>query len=307
MHHTPPAAVSDTTRIGWVGCGVMGRSLCRHLLDAGYSLAIYSRTRSKVRDLEQAGAQWQDSPAEVGRVAEIAFTMVGYPRDVQEVILGEQGLLQTLKPGSVLVDMTTSEPALAKRIEQAAQDRQVHAVDAPVSGGDIGARNATLSIMIGGDEATVGSLQPLWEILGATIVHQGPAGSGQHAKMVNQILIATNMIGLCEALLYAQRSGLDPKTVMQSVGGGAAGSWSLNNLGPRILANDFAPGFYVDHFLKDLKIALQEAERLQLALPGLALARQLYLAVQAQGGSQLGTQALQLALARLSNIDWQQR
>jgi 3-hydroxyisobutyrate dehydrogenase len=243
----------------------------------------------------------------VAEQSDAVFTMVGFPADVREVILGADGALAGTREGNILVDMTTSEPSLAIEISLQAKSRGVYSVDAPVSGGDIGAREARLSIMIGGDREAVEALQPCWEAMGKTIVHQGGAGAGQHAKMVNQTLIATNMIGLCEALLYAHKAGLDLDTVMQSVASGAAGSWSLSNLGPRIINNDFEPGFFVEHFIKDMGIALEEAGRMGLSLPGLALARQLYLAVQAQGHGRDGTHALQLALASLSNIDWKNR
>lgn len=295
------------TRIGWIGTGVMGTSMCGHLLARGFAATVHSRTRSKAEPLLARGAGWADSPRAVAAASDVVFTMVGFPRDVRAVILGDQGALAGARPGTILVDMTTSEPALAIEIEQAARARGVASVDAPVSGGDIGAREARLSIMIGGDPAVVAALQPCWEALGKTIVHQGGPGAGQHTKLVNQILIASNMVGVCEALLYAYRAGLDLHTVLHSVASGAAGSWSLSNLGPRIIQNNFAPGFFVEHFIKDMGIALDEAQRLGLALPGLALAKQLYLAVQAQGHGRAGTQALQLALATLSGIAWADR
>ena len=236
--------------------------------------------------------------------ADVTFTMVGYPADVREVILSEHGVLGTAKPGSVIVDMSTSEPSLAKEIFEAARERGVASIDAPVSGGDVGARNATLSIMVGGEADTIAAVRPLLEILGQTIIHQGPAGAGQHTKMVNQTLIATGMIGVCEALLYAYRAGLDLETVLESVSGGAAGSWSLSNYAPRMLKGDFAPGFMVEHFIKDMEIALSEARRMNLAMPGLALAHELYVALRAQGGGRDGTQALIRALARISAVDW---
>jgi 3-hydroxyisobutyrate dehydrogenase len=293
-----------STRVGWIGTGVMGTSMCRHVLDAGYAVTAFNRTRSKLAPLVEAGAREAGSPREVAEASDVVFTIVGYPRDVREVTLGADGTLNGTRSGSILVDMTTSEPALAVEIDRAARARQVHAVDAPVSGGDVGAREARLSIMIGGESEVVAALRPLFEVMGKTIVHQGPAGSGQHTKMVNQILIATNMIGVCEALLYGYRAGLDLTQVLQSVGSGAAGSWSLNNLGPRIIAGRFEPGFYVEHFLKDMGIALAEARRMQLSLPGLALADQLYRAVEAQGYGRDGTHALMLALASLSGIEW---
>ncbi len=292
------------TRIGWIGTGVMGTSMCGHLLAAGYQATVYNRTHAKLAPLLERGAKAASTPREVAETSDVIFTIVGYPSDVKDVTLGPGGILEGAKPGSVMVDMTTSEPALAVEIHEAAKAHEIASVDAPVSGGDIGAKEARLSIMIGGDDSVVESLRPLFELMGKTIVHQGGPGAGQHTKMVNQILIATNMIGVCEALLYGYKAGLDLPTVLQSVGSGAAGSWSLNNLGPRMIAGNFEPGFYVEHFLKDMGIALAEAKRMKLALPGLALAEQLYRAVEAQGLDRKGTQALLLALSRLSSVEW---
>jgi 3-hydroxyisobutyrate dehydrogenase len=296
-----------STRLGWIGTGVMGTSMCGHLLAAGYSVTVFNRTRARAEPLLARGAAWAETPAAVARAADVVFTMVGYPADVRAVLLGADGALAGAASGTIAVDMTTSEPSLAVEIAARAQERGVHSVDAPVSGGDVGAREARLSIMVGGDRAVVDALAPLLQVMGKTIVHQGGPGAGQHTKMVNQVLIATNMIGVCEALLYGYRAGLDLPTVLTSVGSGAAGSWSLANLGPRIIANRFEPGFFVEHFLKDMGIALAEAQRMGLALPGLALAQQLYLALAAQGHARDGTHALELALARLSGIDWRAR
>jgi 3-hydroxyisobutyrate dehydrogenase len=294
----------ETTRVGWVGAGVMGARMCRHLLNAGYTVTVTSRSRSKAEPLLAAGAAWVETPEQVAQAADIVATMVGTPADVRSVYLGEAGVLAGARPGAVLVDFTTSEPALAREIHSRAHERSVMALDAPVSGGDVGAREATLSIMVGGERAVFDALESFWTLLGSRSVYQGAAGSGQHTKMVNQILIASTMVGVCEALLYGFRAGLDLDRVLQSVSSGAAGSWSLSNLAPRILKADFAPGFFVEHFIKDMGIALREAERLGVALPGLALAHQLYRAVQAQGHGRAGTQALQLALASLSGVDW---
>ena len=293
--------------VGWIGTGVMGRSMCGHLMRAGYPLRVFTRSREKAAELLSQGAVWCESPARVAEGADLVCTMVGFPSDVREVYLGHEGALAAMPRGATMIDFTTSEPSLAKELAALAGGRGVEAIDAPVSGGDIGAKNATLSIMLGGEEAACHRWQPLFETLGKTIVYQGPPGSGQHTKMVNQTLIASNMIGVCEALLYAHRAGLDLERVMQSVGSGAAGSWSLSNLGPRIIGNNFGPGFFVEHFVKDMGIVLQEAKRMQLALPGLSLAHQLYVALQAQGGGRLGTHALQLALARMSGLDWTRR
>lgn len=295
------------TRLGWIGTGVMGKSMCGHLMQAGFAMTIYNRSHDKAAELVQQGATLAATPAEVAHRSDVVFVMVGFPHDVRQVILGENGLLSTLKPTGIVVDMTTSSPQLAQEIYHAAQQRSCHALDAPVSGGDIGAKEARLSIMVGGEREPFEALMPCWNAMGKTIMYQGAAGSGQHTKMVNQILIANNMVGLCEAMLYAYRSGLEPMEVLKSVSSGAAGSWALSNLAPRVLNNDFAPGFYVEHFVKDMGIALEEARRMNLALPGLALAHQLYIALCAQGMSRLGTQALIQALGTLSGLDWQQR
>ena len=302
-----PSIVPGETRIGWIGTGVMGASMVGHLIDAGFQATVYSRTRDKAEPVLAKGAEWADSPKAVAEASDVIFAIVGFPSDVREVMLGDDGALAGSKPGNVLVDMTTSEPSLAIEIHEAAQARDVHSVDAPVSGGDVGAKNGTLSIMIGGDDEVVQALQPCWDAMGGTIVHQGGAGAGQHTKMVNQILIATNMIGVCEALLYGQKAGLDLPTVLESVGGGAAASWSLSNLGPRIMDNNFDPGFFVEHFIKDMGIALSEGKSLGLSLPGLALSHQLYLALQAQGHGRDGTHALELSLASGSGVDWKNR
>ncbi|MGE3316394.1 MAG: NAD(P)-dependent oxidoreductase [Planctomycetaceae bacterium] len=295
------------TKIGWIGTGVMGTSMVGHLMAAGFSATVYNRTRAKAEPLIAKGAKWADSPKALAENSDVIFSIVGFPSDVREVLLGTDGALAGSKAGNIFVDMTTSEPSLAIEIAEKAKAKQVHSVDAPVSGGDVGAKNAALSIMIGGDKEVVEALNPCFSAMGKTIVHQGPAGAGQHTKMVNQVLIATGMIGVCEALLYGYKAGLDLPTVLQSVGSGAAGSWSLTNLGPRIMNNNFDPGFFVEHFIKDMGIALAESKRMGISLPGLALAHQLYVAVQAQGLGRNGTHALQLALAKLSNIDWLKR
>jgi 3-hydroxyisobutyrate dehydrogenase len=293
------------TRIGWIGTGLMGSSMCAHVLAAGYPVVVHTRTRARADPLLDLGAEWADSPAAVARRSDVVFTMVGYPADVRNVVLGDEGALLGAREGSLLVDMTTSEPGLAHEIHALAQAEGVDSVDAPVSGGDVGARDASLSIMVGGTPAAVERVRPLLELMGKTIVHQGGPGAGQHAKMVNQILIASNVVGVCEALIYAHKAGLKLETVLEAVSGGAAGSWSLSNLAPRMLRGDFAPGFLVEHFIKDMEIALGEARRMNLALPGLALVHQLYVAMRAQGGGRNGTQALVLALAQLSDVDWE--
>ncbi len=293
-----------TTKIGWIGTGVMGASMCGHLMDQGFEATVYTRSKEKAQGLLDKGAQWVDSPKAVAENSDVIFAIVGFPADVRAVFLGEDGALAGSKEGNILVDMTTSEPSLAVEIYNAAKARGVQSVDAPVSGGDVGAKNGTLSIMIGGDQDVVDALQPMWDAMGQTIVHQGDAGAGQHTKMVNQTLIATNMIGVCEALLYGYKAGLDLPTVMQSVASGAAGSWSLSNLGPRIIDKNFDPGFFVEHFIKDMGIAIDEANKMGLCLPGLALSKQLYEGLKSQGHGRDGTHALQLALNRLSGVDW---
>jgi len=296
-----------STKIGWIGTGVMGSSMCGHLIDAGFATTVTTRTKGKASGLLEKGATWADTPKSVAEQSDVIFAIVGFPSDVREVFLSDDGALAGSKAGNILVDMTTSEPSLAVEIYEAGKAKGIGSVDAPVSGGDVGAKNAALSIMIGGDLDVVEALQPCWDAMGKTIVHQGGAGAGQHTKMVNQTLIATNMIGVCEALLYGHKAGLDLPTVMKSVATGAAGSWSLANLAPRIMDNNFDPGFFVEHFIKDMGIALAEAKRMGLALPGLALAHQLYLALQAQGHGRDGTHALELALANLSGVDWKAR
>ena len=301
------AIVPAKTRIGWIGTGIMGASMCGHLMRAGFQATVFNRTPQKAQSLLQQGATWADSPRAVAEAADVVFTMVGYPADVRSVILGSDGVLSGSRPGMIVVDMTTSEPSLAIEIATAAQAQGVYSIDAPVSGGEAGAREARLSIMIGGDPTAVEALRPCWEAMGKTIVRQGGPGAGQHAKLVNQILISGTMVSLCEALLYAYRAGLDLSTALQSVSSGAAASWSLTNLAPRIIGNQFDPGFFIEHFIKDMGIALDEAKRMGLSLPGLALANQLYLALQAQGHGRDGTQALELALASMSGIDWRNR
>jgi 3-hydroxyisobutyrate dehydrogenase len=295
-------AEAGKTRIGWIGTGVMGRWMCEHVIKKGFTATVFNRSKERTQPLLDLGAKVAASPKAVAENSDVVFAIVGFPKDVREVFLGTNGALAGSKPGTILVDMTTSEPSLAAEIYGAARAKGVHSLDAPVSGGDVGARNAALSIMIGGDAEVVEAVRPLFECMGKTIVHQGPAGAGQHTKMVNQILISTTMIGLCEALLYAYKAGLDVETVLKSVSVGAAGSKSLDIYAPRILARNFEPGFYVEHFIKDMGIALDEAQKLGLSLPGLALAKQLYLAVQAQGWGRKGTQALLLALEQLSGI-----
>lgn len=302
-------ASPERTAIGWIGTGVMGLSMAGHLMSAGYRLTIYNRSVEKAKLLLDRGAMLANSPEEVASRSDVVFTMVGYPSDVRQVILGDDrhaGIIKALRPvhdlrpSAIVVDMTTSQPTLAVELAEKLGEVGVASLDAPVSGGDIGAKNAALSIMVGGSREAFDAVLPLFQCMGKTIVHQGGAGAGQHTKMVNQTLVAASMIGICEALLYADAAGLDPTLVLQSVSSGAATSWSLVNLAPKIIAGDFAPGFYVEHFIKDMRIALEEASRMKIALPGLALVSQLYSAVAAQGHHRSGTQALALALKTLN-------
>ncbi|GGE28931.1 oxidoreductase [Pullulanibacillus camelliae] len=279
------------TVIGFIGTGVMGQGMIRNLLKANYPVNIYTRTKSKATALIEEGAEWKASVAEVAAQSDVIITIVGYPQDVEEVYFNH-GILAHAKNGATVIDMTTSSPSLAERIYQEAKEKGIAALDAPVSGGDIGARNGKLSIMVGGDQAAFDEVLPVFQAMGENIVYQGAAGRGQHTKMTNQILIAGGMLGLCEAFAYAERAGLDLEQVLKSVATGAAGSFSLSNLGPRILKGDFAPGFYVKHFIKDMTIALNEAEKMGLLTPGLALAKARYEELAEMGFGEEGTQAL---------------
>jgi 3-hydroxyisobutyrate dehydrogenase len=279
-------------KIGFIGTGVMGGGMVRNLLKAGYSVNIYNRTKAKAEPLIQEGAVWKDSVSALTKSSDVIITIVGYPKDVEAVYLGENGILANAKEGSVVIDMTTSSPLLAQKIYEEAKAKGIAALDAPVSGGDVGAKNGTLSIMVGGDEAAFQRVRPIFEAMGKNIVYQGKAGSGQHTKMANQIAIASNMLGVCEALAYGERAGLDMEKMLQSISTGAAGSFSLSNLGPRMLKGDFAPGFYVKHFIKDMTIALESAKQMGLLTPGLALAKERYEELAAMGEENSGTQAL---------------
>ena len=289
--------------IGWIGTGVMGVSMCGHILDAGYEVTLHTRTKSKAEPLLARGAQWAETPAGAAESSDIVFSIVSYPSDVREVYLSEGGVLSGMKPGGIVVDMTTSSPNLAIEISVKAKERGIESLDAPVSGGDVGARNATLSIMVGGARETFDRVLPLFELMGKSINYMGNAGSGQHTKMANQIHIATTMIGAVESLLYAQRAGLDLEEVIAAIGSGAAGSWTINNLGPRIVKRNFDPGFFIEHFIKDMGIALEESKRMNLSLPGLAMAHQFYIAAKAIGLGKNGTQALALVFERMNGIE----
>lgn len=279
-------------KIGFVGTGVMGASMVRHLLNAGYEVHVYNRTKKKTDSLVEAGAIWQESPAEVMKQSNVIITIVGYPTDVEETYFGEKGILNAVKSGDVLIDMTTSQPSLAVKIYEAAKEKGAEALDAPVSGGDKGAQNGTLTTMVGGDQATFEKVKPILDVFSGKVMLQGPAGSGQHTKMANQIMIAGTMTGMTELMAYAKAAGLDVAKVIEQVGSGAAGNWSLANYSPRILTDDYSPGFFVKHFIKDLKIALEEADKLGVDLPGTKLAKDLYERLAGKGFEDAGTQAL---------------
>lgn len=278
--------------VGFIGIGVMGKSMVANLMKGGHTVHIYTRTKAKAKDIIKEGAIWEESPGEVAAKADVTITMVGYPHDVEQVYLEDNGILANCSPGNIVVDMTTSSPQLAAKIYEEAKKLGVASLDAPVSGGDIGAKNAALSIMVGGDQETFDKVLPIFELMGKNIVFQGEAGSGQHCKMANQIAIAANMMGVCESIRYAEKAGLDPETVLKSIESGAAGSWSLSNLAPRMIKGDFDPGFYVKHFIKDMTIALNSSKEIGLSAEGLALAKSLYEQLAENGGENLGTQAL---------------
>lgn len=290
-------------KIGWIGTGVMGSHMCKHLLDAGYKVNVFNRTASKADALLEAGAVWCGSPEAVARQSTCIFSIVGFPKDVEEVILGKSGVLEGVDAESYIIDMTTSTPALAKKIHSAASEKGVHSLDAPVSGGDTGAKNGSLAIMAGGEKRVYQKIEPLFRLMGQNIAHMGGPGKGQHTKMCNQVLIAGTMIGVVESLLYAYKSGVNPEEVIDVIGKGAASSWSINNLGVRIVSRDFEPGFFIKHFVKDMRIALDEARRMELSLPGLALAEQFYTSAISMGYENLGTQGLYKVFETMNGIE----
>jgi 3-hydroxyisobutyrate dehydrogenase len=294
--------MAEKWKIGWIGTGVMGISMCSHIQAAGYPIYVYTRSKNKAQKIIDNGAIWCENPKEVAKQAEVIFSIVGYPQDVEEIYLGENGLLEGATEGKILIDMTTSEPNLAEKIYKLAKSKKIEVLDAPVSGGDIGAKNATLAIMVGGDREIFETVKPLFELMGKTISYMGKAGAGQHTKMANQIHIASTMIGVVECLLYAQKAGLDLDTMIDIVGSGAAASWSLNNLGRRIVKKNYDPGFFIKHFVKDMGIALAEAKRMRISLPGLALAHQFYIAAIGMGWENLGTHGLYKLLAHMNGI-----
>ena len=290
-------------KIGWIGIGVMGKSMCGRILEAGYPVTVYTRTKDKAGPLLERGAEWASGTAAVAEKSEILFSIVSFPDDVKEVYLSPPGVLSNMAPGGIVVDMTTSSPGLAVEISREAEKKEIAALDAPVSGGDIGAKQGTLSIMTGGSREAFDRVKPLFELMGKTINYMGPPGSGQHTKMANQIHIATTIIGAVESLLYAYKAGLNLDEVIAAIGSGAAGSWTINNLGPRIIKRNFDPGFFIEHFIKDMGIALDEAKKMDLCLPGLSLAHQFYLSAKALGLGKRGTHALSLVFEKMNGLD----
>ncbi|ASN07149.1 NAD(P)-dependent oxidoreductase [Virgibacillus necropolis] len=284
--------VQSKQTIGFIGIGVMGKSMAKNLMTAGYPVQVFTRTKEKARSLIEEGATWSESVAELAREVDVIITMVGYPNDVESIYFGGDGILENAKKKSYVVDMTTSKPSLAEKIGRDAAQQGLFSLDAPVSGGDVGAQNGKLSIMVGGDVQVYQELLPIFKVMGSNIIHQGKSGAGQHTKLCNQITIASNMIGVCEAIVYAKKAGLDPEKVLESITTGAAGSWSLSNLAPRMIEGDFAPGFFVKHFIKDMRLALESANEMDLLTPGLALSLELYTELAEQGDEDSGTQAL---------------
>lgn len=290
-------------KIGWIGTGVMGLQMVKHLINHGYICYIFSRTKQKASELIDMGAKWTDTPKKLTSVSDVIFTMVGFPEDVKQVYFGKNGIYEGLKPGKILVDMTTTKPSLAIEIYKKAKEKGAYFLDAPVSGGDVGAKNATLSIMVGGDKEVHEQVKPLFKVLGENIIFQGKAGSGQHTKMCNQVVIAGTMIGVCESLLYGYKAGLDLNTMLNSITKGAAGCWTLDNLAPRIINKNFEPGFYIEHFIKDMGIAVEESKRMNLQLPGLSLVKNIYNKAIEYNLLKKGTQGLYLILENMNNAD----
>ena len=278
--------------IGFIGTGVMGKSMAFNILNNVHNLLVYNRTKAHAEDLIKAGAIWKNSPSEIAKGSDIIISMVGYPKDVEDIYFGKDGIIENAKPESIIIDMTTSKPSLAEKIYKEAKKRNIYSLDAPVSGGDIGAKNGTLSIMVGGDENIFKKMEPVFKLMGNNVTWEGKAGCGQHTKMCNQIAIASNMMGVCEAMAYAEKAGLDQKKVIDTIKSGAAGSWSLSNLAPRMIKGDFKPGFYVKHFVKDMNIALSEADSMNLETPGLKTAKKLYDKLVKNGKENCGTQVL---------------
>ncbi len=295
--------MSEKKRVGWIGTGVMGNSMCRHIIENGYEVFVYNRTKSKAENLIKSGAKWCNNPGEVASNSDIVFTIVSMPYDVENIYLSKGGIIDNLEEGNIAVDMTTSSPNLAEKIYKTAKERGIKTLDAPVSGGDIGAKEGTLSIMVGGDKEVFEEVLPFFKLMGKSITYMGEAGKGQHTKMANQIHIATTIIGAIESLLYGYKAGLNLEEMIKAIGSGAAGTWTINNLGPRIIKRNFEPGFFIEHFIKDMGIALEEAERMNLSLPGLSLAFQFYISAKAMGLEKKGIHALTIVLERLSNTE----
>lgn len=293
--------ISKNTKIGWIGTGVMGLPMCSHFIDKGYECYVYNRTYEKAIPLLNKGATWVDNPSILAKKVDVIFTIVGFPEDVEHVYFGDNGIFEGIKSGMIVIDMTTSSPELAKKIYFKAKELNAHALDAPVSGGDIGAKNATLSIMVGGDKEVYEFVKPLLEIIGNNIIYHGEAGKGQYAKLANQILIANNMIGVCECLVFAEKAGLDLNLLIKSLSSGAASSWSFVNLAPKMINGDFKPGFYIEHFIKDLKLAIKMCEQLGIRLNGLNFAKDLYEELKKMGFEKQGTQALIYAVRKVAN------
>jgi 3-hydroxyisobutyrate dehydrogenase len=292
-------------RVGFIGLGIMGRPMAGHILRNGYPLTVFNRTRSKTQELVSKGAQVADSPAEVASVSEVIITMVSDSPDVEEVVSGANGILEGVKPHSVIIDMSTISPEVERRLNRELETRDTVLIDAPVSGGDVGARNATLSIMVGGDREAFERVLPLLEVMGSSVTYCGPVGCGQLTKLCNQILVSASLVGVSEALVFAQKNGLDPAVMIEAVKGGAAGSWQLSNLGPKVVARNFSPGFMVDLIQKDLRLVLEAAASARASLPATALVHQLFRSVQAQGEGQQGTQSLARVLENLSDLRYE--
>ncbi|RIN15711.1 NAD(P)-dependent oxidoreductase [Mammaliicoccus vitulinus] len=278
--------------IGFVGTGVMGKSMAEHLIKEGYTVNVFNRTKSKADSLIEQGAEWCDTVKLLSQNSDVIISIVGYPKDVESIYLSEEGILNHAKEGSIVIDMTTSSPALAEKIYGKAKSQNIKSLDAPVSGGDVGAKNAALTIMVGGDEDAYRQVEDIFKVIGKNVVYQGKSGNGQHTKLSNQIAIAAGMLGVAEAIIYAEEAGLNIEKVFNSIEHGAAGSWSLSNLGPRMVENDYAAGFYVKHFIKDMKIAIEESEKMGLYMPGLLKAKEVYDALSEAGFDDNGTQSV---------------
>lgn len=284
--------MSKKKTIGFIGTGVMGKSMAQHLLNAGHPVHVYNRTKQKAESLIENGAIWEDTVAALAKKVDVVITIIGTPKDVEEIYFDSDGLIENVKPGSYLIDMTTSSPKLAEKIYEKAKEKGIHALDAPVSGGDVGAREAKLAIMVGGDEAAFYEMLPIFEVMGNNIQLLGGAGAGQHTKMVNQITIAPMMVGLCEAIMYMKKAKLDPYKVLDTISTGAAGSWTLENYTPRILEGNLEPGFAIKHYIKDLKIAIESAQEMGLDTPGVKLALEMYEKLAAMGEGETGIHGL---------------